>query len=538
MNETSDHAGRLLSFWERTATSFRTAPLERTITADVVIVGAGIAGMMTAYQLSREGRKVVVLDDGAVGSGMTSRTTAHLVNALDDRYYEIETYHGAEGARLAAASHSAAIDQFETIAAEEGIDCDFERVNGYLFAPPGGSINSLDEEFAAVHRAGLTAVERVSRVPMASNFDTGPALRFPRQAQVHPLRFLTGLAASIQRRGGQIFTGTRVVHIEGGRTAKATSSDGYEVAAGAVVVATNTPINDRFVIHTKQAPYYTYVIAMAVPRGEIDPLLLWDTAQTAEEEKQQLGPVRYHYVRLARDRDNDVLIVGGEDHKTGQADDSNKRFGHLEAWARECFPVAQQITDRWSGQVMEPIDTMAFIGRNPQDEPNVFIATGDSGNGMTHGAIAGMLLPDLIAGRENPWAKLYEPSRKITHPHLLAEFAKENLNVAAQLTDYLTGGDVSSAAEIPNGGGAVLREGLKKVAAYRDEHGVLHRLSAVCPHLGCVVRWNDGERTWDCPCHGSRFNCLGDIINGPASTNLSPIEPGAQPSSEPFSPKR
>ena len=527
MNESSEHAGRLRSFWERTAESFQSAPLDRDATADVVIVGAGIAGMMTAYRLSREGRKVVVLDDGPIGSGMTSRTTAHLVNALDDRYYDIETFHGAEGARLAAESHSAAIDQYERIAAEEGIACDFERVDGYLFAPPGGSAETLDQELAALHRAGLTAVERVARAPL-EGFDTGPALRFPRQGQVHPVRFLTGLAEAIQRRGGHIFTGTHVTHLEGGASAKVKTSAGHEVTASAVVVATNTPINDRFVIHTKQAPYYTYVVGLEVPRGTIPTLLLWDTAQTAAEEEKQLGVVPYHYVRLARDRESDVLIVGGEDHKTGQADDSDERFARLEAWARERFPAAGQLTDRWSGQVMEPIDTMAFIGRNPLDEPNVFIATGDSGNGMTHGAIAGMLLTDLIAGRENPWAKLYEPSRKITQPRLLAEFAKENLNVAAQLGDYLTGGDVASADEIPAGGGAILREGLKKIAAFRDEHGALHQLSAVCPHLGCIVHWNHGEKTWDCPCHGSRFDCVGRVVNGPASSDLPRIAAGSE----------
>ena len=523
MNDTTDRAGRLHSFWERTAEFFQTAPLERSITADVVIVGAGIAGMMTAYHLSRDGRKVVVLDDGPVGSGMTSRTTAHLVNALDDRFYDIEKYHGAEGARLAAESHSAAIDQYEKIAGEESIECDFERVDGYLFLPPGGSPESLDEELAAVHRAGLTAVERVERAPF-DGFDTGPALRFPRQGQVHPLRFLTGLAAAIQRRGGQIFTGTHVTHIEGGASAKVKTSTGHEVTAAAVVVATNSPINDQFVIHTKQAPYYTYVVALAVPRGAIPTMLLWDTAQTSEEAQQQLGSAPYHYVRLARDADNDVLIVGGEDHKTGQADDSEERFARLEAWARERFPAAQQVTDRWSGQVLEPIDTMAFIGRNPLDEANVFIATGDSGNGMTHGAIAGVLIADLIAGRENPWAKLYEPSRKIVHPRLMAEFAKENLNVVAQFRDYVTGGDVSSSEQIPANGGAVLRDGLTKIAAYRDDAGVLHQFSAVCPHLKCIVHWNHGEKTWDCPCHGSRFDCLGRVINGPANSDLAAVE--------------
>jgi len=169
---------------------------------------------------------------------------------------------------------------------------------------------------------------------------------------------------------------------------------------------------------------------------------------------------------------------------------------------------------------MEPVDAMAFIGRNPADEPNVFIVTGDSGNGMTHGAIAGMLITDLIAGRENPWAKLYDPSRKAMKPLLIAEFAKENLNVAAQLRDYLTGSDVASVEEITPGSGAVLRQGLKKIATYRDDQGVLHQFSAVCPHLKCIVRWNPAEKTWDCPCHGSRFDCLGHVVNGPASSDL------------------
>lgn len=523
MNEAPERAGRLRSFWERTAERPRFAPLDRNITVDVAIIGAGIAGLMTAYELSREGRRVAVLDAGPVGGRMTARTTAHLVNALDDRFYEIETFHGAEGARLAAASHSAAIDRYEQIATEEGIDCQFERVGGYLMLPPGGSPEILDRELAAVHRAGLASVERVARTPLDS-FDFGPALHFPRQGQVHPLRFLSGVAAAIVRRGGQIFVETRVTHVEGGASAKVKMEAGHEVSAAAVVVATNTPINDRYILHTKQAPYYTYVVGIAVPRDALPSLLLWDIAQTAAEAERALGPAPYHYLRLARDAANDVLIVGGEDHKTGQADDSGERFARLEAWTRERFPSAGEVTDRWSGQVMEPIDALAFIGRNPRDEPNVFVVTGDSGNGMTHGAIAGILLRDLIDGRENPWAALYDPGRKVVHPRLVADFAKENLNVAAQLGDYLTPGDVASTGQLPPGGGAVVRRGLAKVAAYRDDAGLLHQFSAICPHLKCIVHWNAAERTWDCPCHGSRFDCLGRVINGPASSDLPPVE--------------
>jgi len=235
--------------------------------------------------------------------------------------------------------------------------------------------------------------------------------------------------------------------------------------------------------------------------------------------------VRLHSVknrRTTRSPDRDILIVGGEDHKTGQADNAEDRHARLANWARSRFPQMETVEFTWVGQVMESIDGLAFIGRNPLDKENVFIATGDSGMGMTHGTIAGILLTDLILGRENPWATLYDPSRKT----LLAagEFAKEAVNMAAQYADWVTGGDVSSTDEIADDSGAVMRRGLSKIAVHRDAHGKLHELSAVCPHLGCIVRWNASEKTWDCPCHGSRFGKLGKVINGPANTDLAPTD--------------
>lgn len=183
-----------------------------------------------------------------------------------------------------------------------------------------------------------------------------------------------------------------------------------------------------------------------------------------------------------------------------------------------------QVAFRWSGQVMEPINGLAFIGRNPLDAPNVYIATGDSGNGMTHGTIAGMLLTDLILDRDNSWAPLYDPSRKT--PGALTEFMRENMNVAAQYTDWLTAGEIDSVDAIPAGAGAIIRRGLTKVAVYRDEAGTVHTCTAECPHLGCVVGWNPTDRTWDCPCHGSRFDPYGHVINGPANVDLTPTDQG------------
>ncbi len=486
--------------------------MRESIRADVCIVGAGIAGLSIAYMLTKAGKSVVILDDGLLAGGMTAVTTAHLSNALDDRYFEIERLHGEEGARLAAESHTAAIHRIEAIVMEEKIACDFERLDGYLFLSPGEKEEVLDRELAAAHRVGLHDVTKMSLAPLQS-FNTGPCLRFPNQGQFHPLKYLSALAKAIQRDGGRIFTQTHADQISGGSPAQVKVGT-HVVTADAVVVATNSPVNDLVVIHTKQAPYMTYVIGARVPRGSVTKALYWDTQDP------------YHYIRLqsvdgndttARG-DHDILIIGGEDHKTGQADDTQKRHTRLEVWARERFPSIERVEFTWAGQVMETIDGLAFIGRNPMDKDNVFIVTGDSGMGMTHGTIAGILLTDLIMGRENPWEKLYDPSRKTLRA--AGEYAREMLNVAVQYTDWLTGGDVSSEDEVTRDSGAVLRRGLTKVAVYRDEKGNLHECSAICNHLGCIVNWNTAEKTWDCPCHGSRFDKLGKVINGPANKDL------------------
>jgi Rieske Fe-S protein len=276
-----------------------------------------------------------------------------------------------------------------------------------------------------------------------------------------------------------------------------------------VVVATNVPVNDRVAIHTKQAPYMTYVIGARVRRGAVPAVLAWDTGDP------------YHYIRIAPFGHDELLIVGGEDHKSGQAADAGERHGRLEAWTRARFPMAGEAAFRWSGQIMETVDYLAFTGRNPMDEENVFVHTGDSGMGLTHGTIAGMLLCDLVLGRENPWAALYDPSRKTVGA--AREFTAENMNVVRQYADWLTRGEVRSAAEIAPESGAIMRRGLHKIAVYRDASGVVTERSAACPHLGCIVHWNAAGKTWDCPCHGSRFDPHGHVLNGPANRDLAPI---------------
>lgn len=506
-------SGATISLWMATAELPTGQKLASDARADVCVIGAGISGLTTAYLLAREGRSVAILDDGPLAGGETSRTTAHLSNVIDDRYHWIGQVHGDEGARLTAESHTAAIDRIEAIVREEGIACDFERVDGYLFNPREGSQEDLPRELESAHHAGLRGIELLDRAPW-DFFDTGPCLRFPRQAQFHPLRYLGAMAEAFRRAGGKIFTGTHAAEIAGGSPTRVTTAGGPTVTAEAVVVATNSPISTRFAIHTKQAPYRTYVIGARVPRGAIPRALYWDT----------LSP--YHYIRLqqAPQAGEEILIVGGEDHKTAHEEDPADRHRNLERWTRERFPMARSIAFRWSGQVLETVDGIAFIGRSPggRADENVYLITGDSGMGMTHGTIGGILVTDLIVGRENRWARLYDPSR--ISPRAAGEFAKENLDVALQYASLATPGEVADPGEIAPDSGAVVRRGLKKVAVYRDAQGALHERSAVCTHLGCVVRWNSLEKSWDCPCHGSRFDSRGRVINGPAIDGLAPAE--------------
>jgi glycine/D-amino acid oxidase-like deaminating enzyme/nitrite reductase/ring-hydroxylating ferredoxin subunit len=523
MNKTESEGGRTQSLWHATERSLTFPPLKQNISTDVAIVGAGLAGMTTAYLLAKAGRRVVVVDDGTVGGGETGRTTAHLTSEIDDQYFSIESLHGEDGARIAAQSQIGAIDKIEEIVRELSIECNFERVDGYLFTDKDESGDDLKKELEAAKRAGIPGVELLEQIPHSA-FQSGPCLRFPRQAQFHPLRYLNALARAITERGGSIYTAT---HAEGfspaGKAEKnnpveITTANEFKITAEAAVIATNTPVNDWVVMHTKQAAYRTYVIGVEIARDAFPPVLLWDTKDP------------YHYVRVHHDtsgtRASDILIIGGEDHKAGQkdADDrgaSEVRFTALEQWAREHTSIPFKTVYRWSGQVIEPVDGLAFLGKNPMDDTNTYIITGDSGMGMTNCTAGAMIVSDLILGRENPWAKLYDPARMSLKA--AGKFLRENLNVAAQFVEYATPGEVTDVSDIAPGSGAIIRDGLQKLAVYRDPSGKAHSYSAKCPHLGCIVHWNPVERSWDCPCHGSRFTPEGEVMNGPALARLAKL---------------
>jgi glycine/D-amino acid oxidase-like deaminating enzyme/nitrite reductase/ring-hydroxylating ferredoxin subunit len=508
--------GMSSSIWMATADVPEFPALAGDLETGVCVIGAGIAGLTTAYLLSCEGQQVTLIDALGIGAGETGRTTAHFFPP-DEWYVDIENGFGKDKARLVAGSFAKATDLVEAIVLRENIDCGFERLDGYLYALPGNHLKALDKEFAAASRAGAD-VEFLERVPGLS-FDTGSCVRYKHQAQFHPLKYIAGLADAFVRNGGRIYCGTRAVDIDGDEDMQTVRTRGGNIDARAVVVATNTPFNDRVVMHTKQAGYRTYVIGVRVPKASVPRILLWDTGDP------------YYYVRLQSPdiaAGHDILIAGGADHKVGQDTHPEHRYDEIERWVREHFPMAQEVEYRWSGEVMEPSDGPAYLGRNPMDDKNVYIITGDSGNGMTHSTIGAMLVTDLIMGRDNPWASFYAPSRKVRHG--FSDFLGEQANTLSRYGEWAKGGEVDSVNEIKAGDGAIVKDGTRRLAVYRDEHGELHALSAKCTHLGCVVHWNSAERSWDCPCHGSRFDTAGEVIHGPAvaalqATTLTPSGP-------------
>ena len=396
--------GKTLSVWAGTADVPGRPSLASDLTTDVCIVGAGIAGLTTAYLLAREGRAVVVLDDGPIGGGETGRTTAHLASALDDRFYQLEQLHGETGARLAAQSHAAAIDRIEAIVAESGIDCDFGALDGYLFVAGGEPADELDRELDAARAGRPRGREGRARSARLLRHRARAALRPPgpvpsaalprRPGQGHPGRG----RADLLRRARRADRGRRQRAREDGdgTHGRRRRRSWWPPTRPSTIASRSTP---------SRRPTAPTRSASRSRRAAFRKALFWDTADP------------YHYVRLQGQEGGrpDLLIVGGEDHRTGQADDTEERWTRLERWTRERLPMAQAATYKWSGQVMEPVDGLAFIGRNPLDKDNVFIATGDSGQGMTHGTIAGMLITDLIQGRTNPWAASLR-SRPAQHP--------------------------------------------------------------------------------------------------------------------------
>jgi glycine/D-amino acid oxidase-like deaminating enzyme/nitrite reductase/ring-hydroxylating ferredoxin subunit len=486
--------------------------LEGNQSCDTVVIGAGIAGISTAYELAMKGQKVVIIDRGAIAGGITARTSAHLAPLCDDLTSEMIKLRGEDISRAFYESQAAAVDRIEEIQNEEDIACDFRRLDGYLFQALNTNSQIVDDELDAVRKVGAP-VDRLVGVEALAGCNKQHVLRYPRQATFHPLKYLKGLAQIIEAKGGVFYSDTIVREIEEHKDGSvAAKTDGGVITAQAAVVATNSPIIDTLALHTKMAPYRTYAMAFTIKRGAVPDALYWDT----------LDP--YHYVRLQPgEGQTDTLIVGGADHKSGEADDAGLRFEALEAWVRNLVPALKEETHRWSGQVLDTIDYAAFIGRNPGNK-NVYVHTGDSGQGMTHGVVGSLINSALILGDTPKWQEVYEPTRKT--PSGIGNFVRENLTAVKNFAEYLAPGELKSLDDLQPGQGAIVRRGLSKIAAYRDKDGMLHARSAACTHIGCHLHWNSFETCWDCPCHGSQFAVNGAALNAPAITALADVKTG------------
>lgn len=473
---------------------------------DVVILGAGYTGLTTAWQLVQQGKSVAVMDAGEVAGGESGLSTAQMTELLDTRYHELERDFGSASAAAVARSSRAAISWVKERILEEQIECQAARVPAFLYSNTAEQDDEIDRELAAAENCGV-AVHLTKEMPAA--FKARRALKVDDQLQMHPRLYLQGLAKKLLARGCRIFEHSKAVKISDGDPCRVEFADSTVVESGSVVVATHTPICNIVLLHTKLAAYRTYVIGAAL-NGALPPAgMYFDTDDP------------YHYTRTDLIQGRDVLIVGGEDHKTGDAEYTEQRFERLEAFVRGRFPI-QAIPYRWSGQVIETVDGLPYIGLNSASK-HVYVATGFSGNGTTFGTLAGLIISDLILEQTNPYTDLYQATR-IRPLASAATFVSENANAIQHMVkDWLGGSDAKSFEAIPPGEGRVLTLHGKKCAVYRTAQGGFAALSAVCPHLGCIVHWNGAENSWDCPCHGSRFDLAGKVLNGPAMQDLEPV---------------
>jgi glycine/D-amino acid oxidase-like deaminating enzyme/nitrite reductase/ring-hydroxylating ferredoxin subunit len=469
-------SGTAESYWMDSTSPTAYPPVTGDVEVDVAVIGGGIAGICTAWELARAGRQVAVVEADRIVAGTTGYTTAKLTAQHGLIYDRLRSRFDAETARRYAASQVDAIDRVAAVVDELGIDCDLERLPAYSYVTSAGQVEQIRAEVDAAAAAGLPA-SLVTDTGLP--FEVAAAVRIDNQAQFHPRRYLLALAEDLTRHGGRIFERTRITGLDEGEPCRLATEVGATVTAREVVVATHYPIFDRAALFTRLVPRRELVVAAPIAADD-DPGGMYVTTEDNTRS-----------VRTAPYRDGQrLLIITGEHFKPG-AGGVDKRWRRLAEWTLDHFHT-DHLAYHWAAQDNTTTDNMPYVGRLHPGAEHVWVATGFNAWGMSNGVMAGRLLTALMCGDTLPWADLYDPRRI----HLTVEtgpFLKANISAAGQ-----------------------------RCAVYRDNSGDLHAVSATCTHLGCTVAFNDAEKTWDCPCHGSRFAPDGTVLHGPATHPLAP----------------
>jgi glycine/D-amino acid oxidase-like deaminating enzyme/nitrite reductase/ring-hydroxylating ferredoxin subunit len=487
----------------------RFTKLNRNTAFDVVVVGGGITGLTAAYLLKNAGKSVVVLEKNRIGEAETGHTTAHLTYVTDLRLKSLVHSFGEDRARMVWRGHAMAVDVIEQIVEEEQIDCRFQRIPGFLHAPLAATkfdADDFEEEANLARRLGFEA-QFIPSVPIFNR----PGIRFANQGRFQPLDYCADLARAIRGGGSEVFENTEMSDVEDDPLV-VTAND-HRIECERLIIATHVPLMglsgliSATLLQTKLYPYSTYALGGTLPKGSVPEADFWDTSDP------------YYYLRFDPREDGEHFVFGGEDHKTGQESDTESRYEHLEQMLLKFLPQAK-VDHRWSGQVIETNDGLPYIGEAASGQ---FVATGLSGNGLTYGTLAGMMARDWVLARENPWRDLFSLDRtKILGGTW--NYLSENVDYPLHLVKgFLSSPEADSVNSVGKGEGKVVKIDGHRCAVSRDSDGKLSVRSAICTHMGCVVRWNGADKTWDCPCHGSRFNHDGEVIGGPAETPLAEV---------------
>jgi glycine/D-amino acid oxidase-like deaminating enzyme/nitrite reductase/ring-hydroxylating ferredoxin subunit len=495
------------SYWVESTATTSFPSLAQDITADVAVIGGGIAGLCVAWELSQAGRSVVVLEADRVAAAVTGNTTAKLSAQHTLIYARLRTSHGEQAAKLYADSQQDAVEHACRTVADLGIDCDLERLPAYTYVESSEETEQITAEADAARQAGLRAC---SVTETGLPFDVAAAVRVENQAQFHPRKFLLGLVRQMTHDGVRVYERTRVMGLEEGRPCRLACENGTTAAAADVVVATHYPIFDRALLFSRLQTKRELVVAAPIP-PEQDPGGMY---VTTEHNTRSIRTTRY------RDGQR-LLIVTGEIAEPGSGD-AGERFRRLAAWTRERF-AGTQISHRWAAQDNATTDHLPYVGHLHPGAEHVYVATGFSGWGMSNGIMSGKLLSALITGHDLPWAGLYDPRR--LHPREAGPIAKLQAKAARHFIGDRLRSHADSIDDIAPGSGAIVRIGGRRCALYRDAAGIVHAVSATCTHLGCIVAFNQAEQTWECPCHGSRFGTDGAVLHGPATQPLEPVDP-------------